>query len=563
MSTDEHSPSREPRGDRFRGSPPTYVVVLFLLLFVAPLSVRPIILPDEARYAEIPREMIASGDWVVPRLNGLRYFEKPVMGYWIVAVSISLFGENEFAVRLPSAIATGVSAFMLFFLVQAFVRKGWTPLVALAAFLTFGEVYWVGTFNILDSAFSMFVTGAMVSFFFAHTEPERRKRILFLAGTGVFCGCAFLVKGFLGFVLPVVALAPFVFWERRLGSTLRLSWVPALAALAVCLPWALLIHVREPDFWRFFFWTQHVQRFLSHTADHRQPFWYFFLIFPCAAMPWTFLFPSAFSGLRLGGLKEPLTRFGLCWLIFPFLFFSASSGKLPTYILPCFAPLAVLLAIGFQDSLSERKKLFNAGALSLASLIAAGVVLLMAALFVGYEIFEPYVQPIKLAVAAAGLFMWVLLALFSVREAEGERKTMLFAASPILFLFLSNFLVPDMTLEHKAPGSFLVRHSGRIHPDSVIASDEDPVGAVAWFYRRNDIYIVGGPGELSYGIRFEDSRHRHLEMKQLKELIVQKGGEGRITVIARTKSYARWEKELPKPLFEARNGKGGFVFAQF
>jgi 4-amino-4-deoxy-L-arabinose transferase len=90
------------------------VPVLFLLLYLLPLGARPVVIPDEARYAEIPREMLASRDWVVPRLDGLRYFEKPVLGYWLNALSTALFGQNAFAMRLPSAVSTGLSALCLF-----------------------------------------------------------------------------------------------------------------------------------------------------------------------------------------------------------------------------------------------------------------------------------------------------------------------------------------------------------------------------------------------------------------------------------------------------------------
>lgn len=325
-----------------------------------------------------------------------------------------------------------------------------------------------------------------------------------------------------------------------------------------------MIHQREPDFWRFFFWHEHIERFLAHTNDHPQPFWFYCLVFPGAAMPWTFLFPTAVAGLRGSGLKEPLTRFAICWFVFPFLFFSISSGKLPTYILPCFAPAAILLAIGLLEHLEQgRRRLFNGGGLALACVIALGAFLALCFQFTGYELFEPYLKPIKLSIAVAGLFMWVLLIFLSVREREREKKVLLFAAAPMLFLFLSNFLVPDLTLEHKAPGSFLAQFAGRIHPDTVIIADEDTAAAVAWFYRRNDIYLAWPAGEMTYGAGFEDSKHRVLRMKELKELIAEKRGRGKVIVIARMKSYSYLGKKLPEPLFEARNGKGGYVFAQF
>jgi len=188
------------------GYPPVLIILLFFLLFVAPLGVRPIILPDEARYAEVPREMIASGDWAVPRLNGFRYFEKPVMGYWLVAASIRLLGENEFAVRLPSAVATGISAFLLFLLVQAFVKEEWTPLVALAAFLTSAEVYWVGTFTLLDSALSLFVTG------------DGRKGSFSLQGPVSAAALLFSRRGFSVLFCPFSAWRPLPYGRSGFGG---------------------------------------------------------------------------------------------------------------------------------------------------------------------------------------------------------------------------------------------------------------------------------------------------------------------------------------------------------
>ncbi|MGA8181695.1 MAG: phospholipid carrier-dependent glycosyltransferase, partial [Desulfobacterales bacterium] len=123
---------------------------IFVFLYILPLGIRPIIIPDESRYAEIPREMIASGNWIVPKLNGLRYFEKPVLGYWLNALSIELFGENAFAVRFPSAMATGLSAFIIFLLVRRFSGELSAEISAALIFLTSFIVYGIGTFNILD-----------------------------------------------------------------------------------------------------------------------------------------------------------------------------------------------------------------------------------------------------------------------------------------------------------------------------------------------------------------------------------------------------------------------------
>lgn len=130
------------------------IVFIFVCLYILPLGVRPLVIPDEVRYAEIPREMMTSGDWVVPRLNGLLYFEKPVMGYWLNGIAMKVFGENEFSVRITSALSAGLSALMVFFLTTRFLNGRRNGILAISIFLTFFMVYGLGVFSLLDGMFS-------------------------------------------------------------------------------------------------------------------------------------------------------------------------------------------------------------------------------------------------------------------------------------------------------------------------------------------------------------------------------------------------------------------------
>ncbi|MFA7230166.1 MAG: phospholipid carrier-dependent glycosyltransferase, partial [Victivallaceae bacterium] len=208
------------------------LIALFIVIYILPLGVRPMIAPDEYRYAEIPREMLLSNDWVVPRLAGVRYFEKPVMGYWLNAISIMLFGENGFAVRLPSALATGLAAFFIWWLVRAKSREDEPALLAAALFLTFGMVFGIGTFAVLDAPTAMFITGALVFFFLADMEKKFNwKKVALLALFGVFCGLAFMTKGFIAFAVPAVVIAPYMIWEKRWKELLILPWIPIVAAV--------------------------------------------------------------------------------------------------------------------------------------------------------------------------------------------------------------------------------------------------------------------------------------------------------------------------------------------
>lgn len=275
------------------------LISIYFLVYILPLGVSPAFVPDETRYAEISREMLNSEDYIVPRINGLRYFEKPVLGYWFNSLSIHLFGENSFAIRFPSALSAGLSALMVYILGYMFAGGITAGFFSAAIFLTFMGVFVIGQFSVLDSMFSLFVTAGMIVFRLADTSVcGTRKRFFYLLILGILTGLAFLVKGFLAFVIPIVSIAPFLIWEKRVREILSIPWLPLAAAIAVSLPWALAIHAKEPDYWNFFIFHEHIKRFMGENAQHSQPFWYFILVFPALALPWTFLFPAMISGMK-------------------------------------------------------------------------------------------------------------------------------------------------------------------------------------------------------------------------------------------------------------------------
>lgn len=539
------------------------VIALFLLLYIVPLGVRPIVIPDECRYAEIAREMISSGDWVVPHLNGLRYFEKPVLGYWLNAVSMTLLGENAFGLRFPSAMAVGISALMIFMLVRRFTGGNSTGILAATVFLTCLEVFGVGTFCVLDSVLSMFVTAAMVAFFFAYMEDTPRKKVGLLALVGVFCGLAFLAKGFIAFAVPVVAVLPFMIWEGRWKELFRIPWVPIVFAALVVLPWSALIHLREPDFWHYFFWTEHVKRFMSDQPQHPHPFWYYIPVLVGGALPWTALFPAVISGVRNTRLKDPLVRFAVCWFLLPFVFFSLSHGKIGTYILPCFPPLAILITIGLRKYLErEKKRAFTLGASFLALVTAMLAVILIVSqvtCFPGLRAYGPE-ETWKWVVGVIGFLTWTALSVLALMSQDSRKKLALYCAAPLLFMFIAHFVMPDQSIERKSPGEFLLRHADRIKKDMFLVSGDDPLRAVCWFYKRDDIYLLRAPGELKYGLSYDDSKHRLLSLDQLTEM-VKAQEEKRVVLIAKARRYAEYKHLLPRPVFEDTNGR--FVFVRF
>ena len=208
-----------------RAARPWQLLGVFLLLVVGPLALRPLWIPDESRYAEIGREMLQSRDWVVPRLLGLHYFEKPVAGYWFTALSQSLFGGNLFAARLPVALATALSALTVGMLAHRMwgdERKTW---LAVFIYLSSGLVTGMSLYITLDPQLAFWLNLALLAFHVAVHASTAGRRLGAWALMGAACGMAFLTKGFIGWLLPLLVAGAYMAWQRRLRELFR--WGPA------------------------------------------------------------------------------------------------------------------------------------------------------------------------------------------------------------------------------------------------------------------------------------------------------------------------------------------------
>jgi 4-amino-4-deoxy-L-arabinose transferase len=548
------------------------IFVLFFLSYILPLGMRPMVMPDETRYAEISREMLTTGDWIVPKLDGLRYFEKPVLGHWLNATSQYLFGQNAFAVRLPSALSVGFSAFAIFFLVRRFASGTQAGLLAVATFLTCLEVFAIGIFCVLDSLFSLFITATLVTFYFAWTEVVSRKKYAFLALSGMFCGLAFLTKGFLAFVLPALVILPLAIWEHRWKKLPAFCWLPLVVAILVTLPWSVAIYFKEPDFWHYFFFTEHIERFIAADGgQHPEPFWFYVPVLAGGALPWTPVFPLVIVGLRKTRLKDPFLRFLLCWLIFPFLFFSACEGKLGTYILPCYPPLAILTAIGLLSIFHPSAHHQTLAALSRNLRNSAIILFILVALLILVQIFIPGARIYarsevwKFVIVVVALLTYGLLLLHASDAENLQRKLALWYLGPVLLMFSSHFAIPERFLYNKTPDEFLLRNQHRIHPDTELVSDNYLTPAVCFCYKRSDVLIVDRGGEFTYGLGYDDSKRRQLDVDEfgsrVSGLDPQAANDETRVLITSMKRYAEYRKKLPKPIFEDIDRN--FVFAEF
>jgi 4-amino-4-deoxy-L-arabinose transferase len=528
----------------------------FLLIYILPLGVRPMVIPDEARYAEIPREMLESGNWIVPYLNGLRYFEKPVLGYWMNALSLSAFGETAFAIRLPSALAAGFSALLLFLLSLRFVGNRTVAALSAAIFLTCLEVFAVGVFSVLDSLFAFLVTASLVAFFFGIQSTGKAKHG-YLALFGVACGLAFLTKGFLAFALPVIVIVPFMLWEGRWKELFTCGWLPMGTAFLTILPWAWAVHLQAPDYWHYFFWEEHIKRFSSSTkAQHLQPFWFFIPVLLLGALPWTSLVPQAVRGLWREGLNTPLLRYALCWLILPFLFFSISKGKLGTYILPCFAPLAILLSVGLWQHFSQHteKRATWGDWLNIALAAVFCLALFIIQLFdFGVKAYTQSGEAWKWLLVLLSVGVWIVLTWSARNCTDPLQRLTRYIATPLAFMLSVHFAFPQQVEDSKAPDAFLRSVAAQISPQTLLVSDSSMVHAVAWAYKRKDIYMLSH-GELEYGLKYPDSEQRFLDEGKFKQFVAENQGKRPIAIIYRGDQFF-YKNLLPANVKRFEQGK--------
>lgn len=507
--------------------------LFFVFAYLLPLGGRPMVAPDEFRYAEIPREMLASGNFAQPRLMNMRYYEKPVLGYWMTAGSFKVFGENAFALRLPAALGAGLAALLIALLVQQTLRDERIAALAAVLYLACGLAYGIGTFAVLDSQLTGFVTGVSCTAFLAAMEPRfTRRKFALLVICGLFAACAFLTKGFLAFVVPGLAMVGFLIWERKWKEFLILPWIPLAVAVAVIAPWALAVHRADGDFWRYFVVVEHWQRFVSSSGEqHSGPPWILLPFLVAGIFPAGFLLSAAIPGIRSqwkNFLRAPLNRFCLCAVALPFLFFSVSSGKLATYILPCFPFLAVVGAVGvaayFRTGGSHRA--FDVvmtvwGAL----LLAAGI----GVLAIAFADLIPQFASKRIIVGLLG-FCGMLsggLLLFC-RRSIWRTRFYLFFFGIGLVVSVGGWAIPEKLSPAKMPTETLNAFPAKLGFDpsrAVLITHPSLIHAVGWVYRRPDARLLDSEGEFWYGIgRAEQAGETPIRISnsQLKALLQKK-----------------------------------------
>jgi 4-amino-4-deoxy-L-arabinose transferase-like glycosyltransferase len=490
---------------------PLLLACALTLWFGYELGLRALWAPDEGRYAEVPREMVASGDYLTPRLNGVKYFEKPPLMYWIGAASIRAFGLSEWSLRSSVVLFSLLGCMTVYLLGQRLHGPG--AGFAAATVLALSPLYdLMGGVLSLDMPVTAWITVALAAFLLGVRAPPGTRRDAWLYASYAAMALAVLTKGMIGILLPALVIGAWValLGEWRLLREIHLPTGLALA-FAIAAPWHILVSQANPEFARFYFIHEHFERYLT-TEHHRyQPAWYFVPVLILGFFPWCALLPQALRELWPGLWRERRQRreqwFLLLWAALPFAFFSLSDSKLIPYILPVLPPLALLLGSSIARAWARAAAPARA-ALRLG--LALGV------LFAAFWLALPRLNPGSASIAAAvkqfdgayfvlagawlvaGVAPWV-----AARRGYGRLAWLALGAGAALLV-----LSLDLGLSHldagrsvKVPALALKRH---LAPgDEVVAFREYFQDLPVYLERR--VTVVDWKGELEFGARVEDT----------------------------------------------------------
>jgi 4-amino-4-deoxy-L-arabinose transferase-like glycosyltransferase len=380
------------------------LAALVVLVWLAVLPQRPLFNPDEGRYAEIPREMLSGGDWVIPHLDGLAYVEKPPLQYWATALAYRILGESIFSARLYTALC----ALAVIGVVWMLARRLWDEAAAwraaaVIASLTLFTV--MGQLLTLDMSLTLFMTVSLAGFLMAQREHPVRWMLLawIAAAAGV------LTKGLVAVAIPAAVLVLYTLITRDTSAWRRLGVRAGLPVfLLVTVPWHWLAAGRLPDFVQFFFVHEHLARYLTPSADRQEAWWFFGAVFLAGSLPWTVpALRVLLTGWRAHGAPGEFNHALFLWLwsVFVLVFFSLSDSKLVPYILPAMPAVALLVGAGSGARL--RREVLATGIL--VALVAAA--LAVASLTLPRWLMPSPRSPFFLQLAQPLLFIAVLLAL--------------------------------------------------------------------------------------------------------------------------------------------------------
>ncbi len=490
--------------------------LLLLLLWFLPLGAWHLLDPDEGRYAEIPREMVATGDWITPRLNAIKYFEKPPLQYWVTATAFEAFGVHDWTARLWTALSGALGVLLAAWLGTRIHGRSVGLLTGLILAGS-GYYYVLAHLSTLDMGLSfalqlalsglvLLVTGGRGEGTGAANAAARDARLApWLLALGV--ALAFLAKGLVGVLIPAAVAGLYLLLRRDWGLVLRSRpWWSLLALLVLAGPWVYLVSVRNPEFPHFFFVHEHFQRFLTRVHDRYEPDWYFIPVLLIGFVPWMTLLPRIATGAWRDARGGDGAAWMLAlWIVVVFVFFSLSQSKLIPYIVPLFPALA-LLAGRTVERMEPRHLALHLAIPALAVLVLGGGLALYAGSAAGAR------RVAELGAATAGLFVSLALGAAGYGAGawlarRGDRIAGVLTAALATAVSVTGLLYSSNFMERQRDMMAVIASlDGALRPGSQFYCVADYTQPVVYYLERPCTMVLY-EGELGFGLQQEPWRY--------------------------------------------------------
>jgi 4-amino-4-deoxy-L-arabinose transferase-like glycosyltransferase len=518
------------------------LLILFLLVWFYTLDARTLVPSDEGRYAEMAREMAATGDWITPRLNAIKYFEKPPLQTWMNALTFKLFGLGEWQARLWS----GLCGLLGIGLVAYTGRRVFNPWVGTTAALVLASSFWwagLSHVNVLDMGLSGMMALSLCGVILAQrdgaAERERRNWMLVCwAGMAL----AFLSKGPVGIVLPGAVLVLYTLVTREWAIWKRLHLVSGLILFAaITAPWFVLVWLKNPEHPHFFFIHENWERFFSKVHHREGPLYYFVPILMIGILPWLGVLAQSIWASRHDTARSfrPKTML-LIWAAFIFFFFSVSSSKLPHYILPIFPALALLIA-SYLEKAKANAWALAAGLLAAVAVAGLAFVPRLAAMgtepaeIAAYQASQPWAVAacIVMLAAAVCVFWWI-------KQKRADLATLATIALAIGgFLGGQLLMLGSESYGRYRSGVLLVPAiEAELTPSTVLYTIGTYEQSMPFYLRRTMTTVGETNDELDFGLTQEPA----LRVDTLDQFIVRWNNGQKAVAIVRPEIYADLQK---------------------
>jgi len=493
------------------------VISLCALVWFGTIGQRDLFDPDEGRYAGIPAAMVDTGDWLTPRLNDFKYFEKPVLQYWGTAVAFELFGKSNASARLWTALL-GFSTALFAMLVSFRLYGGRAALYSFLLTISYLMVVAFGHYLTLDMALSAFLVMGVGSLVIAHagSSSGSAARNWMLLGWAALA-LATLTKGLVAVVLPAATVVVYSIWQRDWGMWKKLHiFKGVMVYLVIAAPWFIAVSIANPEFAEFFFIHEHFNRYTSEVHSREGPIYYFVPFLMLGVAPWLVtslrsVFSPGFKWVPDKPGEFHPERFMWTFIVVTFCFFSLGQSKLPGYILPILPVIAVIAGgrLAAREEFSADRWVMLV--LGLLFFFGAFAVEQLASGHYPAEQWASY----RPWLIGSGLLLLSAFVLLSIRITD---KLLAFAGAAVMSLGAAVLIVSGAS-------SLAESRSSKVIAD--VISETLPAGVpvfafqyypeAAVFYLGRPVSIVEYEGEMAMGIRLEPEKF----IKSQAEFIAQ------------------------------------------